>query len=536
MPTSLGTIEGARVIEGVASAQLSKFATGEVVAAAWDDCVEAFEAGDSAERCELRVLQLAELTAMRGLDWPEVSNAIVGAIRDDVFGMLSAGLIDEPDGEIDQDTRSGLDLEERLKLALEYLLRDPKVGQLIAWVGFSNAQVPVPCVRFGPGTAYSSTTWRESYIDDLRRINEARGGDWATDFEGRARFLLLSEPDVPYVLLRIELGECSTSGAVEHARRTARDIVRAAQPGSEWRMMRGAGLLMLGPEGGSAGTMLQEETNTKLGRYSPEFEPTGSKLGALDPAVAARLVAGEENLHRAIRDLDWLERVTALDDDAQFVALGMRLLERLLPVPEDSSLSATISRYLRSSWVSSKIYGDLDDVAHNIVGVLENPMPILGMATPWRARLLPPGDTVSYSIDRLATLQSLDEAAEQMKKDTIQRATVVELMERTESAESLVSWRRTLSKEFEVLLSRAVRQRNALLHGADAAPKSIESVLAFVGWLQSCVAHAAFDAAVRQESLAANLERTRWRQTERELRADTGATVAEILFDADSES
>jgi hypothetical protein len=169
--------------------------------------------------------------------------------------------------------------------------------------------------------------------------------------------------------------------------------------------------------------------------------------------------------------------------------------------------------------------------AANAVGLIEHPMPVIGLNQPWRQRLLP-SDGTSYSVNLFETIRATPELLEIMPPYMLATRTVRELAERTHDAASVLAWKDQLTGRFDQLLSRLVRQRNLILHGGDTHEPVTASVKGFLGWIQGSLARHAVEAVRREVSLSAQLEERRTSVRNRWVALETGASPIEALFDA----
>jgi len=293
-------------------------------------------------------------------------------------------------------------------------------------------------------------------------------------------------------------------------------------------MLRGGAAFVKGK--GWWGSPLEEEQTPRFtDSFSPEFEPTADGLEQLKVHVVERLLEGELRLHSALGDIDWAERVAGLDDRTQRVALGVRLLERLLPIAPGEHWAAAASHYLMDTWCQMKIGRFVADVAHNGVSVVEFHAPVIGWKQPWRERLLP-NQGRTYRIEYVETIRALPELIELAPPYKIASRTIEELAERVESPDTVLAWKTDLANDFNQLIERAARQRNEILHGADTSATVVSSIEPFLGWLQSQLASDALAAAEDRVPLAVRLERRRGKVQARWEAIANGEDPVDVLF------
>jgi hypothetical protein len=118
--------------------------------------------------------------------------------------------------------------------------------------------------------------------------------------------------------------------------------------------VNGASVFVRGPRQGWFGSALQVPHEPRIDRFSPDFEPTADGLTDLEKSLVDHLFAHDPVLHSAIGDIDWFERVSALRDQTQRVALGLRLIERLLPRPQSEHWTQVVKALSQRRLVSGR--------------------------------------------------------------------------------------------------------------------------------------------------------------------------------------
>lgn len=523
LPELLVDPGGAQRLEGVVESVREQCESAAGVQAAWADTVEAFHGSSPADICELRVLQLAELVNHRGGNWVSMLSKLTSILlnRLDQISVIIDRDLPHKDEEAEL---AGLTVNERITLCSEVLSAQPESGDLTVWVGFQNALLHQQYLAIGPVEFFTGQAWPEAIEKGWPHGDESIREEFETESLG----LFWGEsPDPPFVLARVKLGDYNIGEGVERARRLSRDLIRAAQPGSEWRMLSGGAAFVR--EKGWWGSPLQEERTPFADSFSPEFEPTADGLDRLEAQVVERLREGEPRLHSALGDIDWVERVAGLDDRTQRVALGVRLLERLLPIAPGEHWVAAASHYLIDPWCQMKIGNFVADVAHNAVSVVEFHAPVIGWKQPWRERLLP-NQGRTYRIEYEETIHALPELIELAPPYKIASRTIEELADRIESSDTVMAWKTDLANDFNQLIERVARQRNEILHGADTSATVVRSIEPFLGWLQSRLASDALAAAEDRVPLAVRLERRRGKARSRWEAIAEGGDPVEVLF------
>jgi hypothetical protein len=531
LPGLLAEANGALVAVGVADATLDALADRELVVAAWDDAREAFEAGAIAGVCELRIEQLAELVVLRGGDWRSTADRVNRILFDDRLTLAQIGAIEVPELESASPAElhepAGLDLDERLRLAREEAAAEPPTGEMVGWVCFRNAFLRPVYADVGGVEFFGHQLWPDGiaggYPDNITAREE---------FSDESHKLLFwSLPDEPFVLASVPLGHRRLTDAVGQTRSIASDLVRAAQPHSEWRLIKGAAVYVRGADRGWFGDPLDAREHPEPERYSPQYEPTSTGLERLAPALVEKLLAREARAHDAVRDVEWVEAVSRVPDAAQRLALSTRLVERALPAPEGAHWTEPVRRYLRESWAEQEARELISDAAKGAVDVLNSIMSPDRIEKRWHERLTPSGADLNYTIRLDETIRATRELLEDLPDDAMQTRVVAELADHARSPDAWLRYLDELERSFDILLARLVRQRNAVLHGADTVPEVVASVSWFVVTLQGFVIYKQLDAAAKGRTLLAALERNRIRVRRIRNRLEAGESPAAAMFE-----
>jgi hypothetical protein len=524
LPTLLGDPAGAQRLEGIVENVRERCESVAVVEAAWADTVEAFHGDGEADLCEFRVLQLAEVVNHRGGNWDQLHSRLASIVNNDLRSIEPIFDGDLPTKDKEHEL-AGLSVGERIALCAKVLGELPESGNLTVWLGFQNALLHQQYLKIGPVEFFTGQVWPEAIEEGWPHQDETIKEEF--EAENLGLFWGENPPDLPFVLCRVKLGEYTIGGGVERARRLTRDLIRAAKPGSEWRMLSGGAAYVKGR--GWWGSPLQEAYVTTTDRFSPEFEPTADELERLQSAVVERLRDGDPNLHAAVSDIDWAERVSALKDKTQKVALSVRLLERLLPIAPGEHWTAAACHYMVDIWCKLQIAQSVSEVGHNAVAVVEFHAPVIGWQQPWRNRLLP-HQARSYRIEYEEIIRALPELIELAPPYKLASRTIAGLARRFESPETVLAWKAELTDGFQQLIERVARQRNQILHGADTSPQAIASIERFLEWLQSQLALDALGAAEERMSPAVRLEGRRNHVRSCWAEVEAGKDPVEVLF------
>jgi len=407
LPLLLDEPNGALTVIGLAEAVLEALGDPALVEAAWDDVQAAFQGDEFAGICELRIKQLAELVRLRGGDWRSTAWRVNRILFDDRVVLADIGAIDLSDSDARDpkalDEPAGVALEDRLRLSRAELTAQPPTGDMVGWVCFRNASLRPNYLNVGGVEFFGHQFWPDGvahgYADDAAPHDEF-DDDWH-------KLLFVSMPDEPFVVVFVPLGHGQLTCAVERARSAARDLVRAAQPHSEWTLIRGCAIYVRNGKPGWFGDPLDAREHPEPNRYSPEFEPTSRELASLDPALVQKLLAIDPQGHNAVRDIEWAEAVSRVTDVPQRLALSTRLIERAIPAPVGRHWTEPVRRYLKEWWAEQEARDLISDTAHGAVDLLGSIMASDRADKDWRGRLLPSIDGGRYTIHLDETLRSL---------------------------------------------------------------------------------------------------------------------------------
>jgi hypothetical protein len=211
----------------------------------------------------------------------------------------------------------------------------------------------------------------------------------------------------------------------------------------------------------------------------------------------------------AARDIEWAEAVATLPSHTQRLALEVRLVERLLPSPPKGTWVSAAERYLKCIWQDRMSLSVIADVAQSAIDILEGPIPLAGQPNPWRDRLISQTGTLGYQLDLRETLLAIPDILDQLEPihDSMQRAYIREFSRLIATPQEWLRYLQRLGAQFDTLLRRASRQRNAIVHGADTEPAIVESAGHFVEWIENVVVSRQLDAAVKGEDFLTRLEK-----------------------------
>jgi hypothetical protein len=478
IPALLADASSAPIIRASADAVLEALRAPGFASAAWVDARESFEKNKSASIRELRVRQLAELVELRGGDWASIAKRARGCLFGDRPSLVEVGAVEEP---VDVELWAvpvQLSADEYLAHAHAAILSDPDEGEIVAWLCFAPAALRATHAEVGGVELFSHELWPDAITGQGAETDVGPYPEFDDDFYTH---LFLEMPEEPFVLVRLPLGPGVVGGAAERARAIVSDLVRVARPHSRWKLIDGAAVFLLGEHSGWFGKTLAGraiEREAVFGRLRAPSDISGELLLQVADEAVMGLLSGEQTIISAVRDVEWWEAVTSLPDRTQQLALGIRLVERLLPKPPKGSWVLACERYLKRIWQDQMSLSLIADVAESAIAILEGPLPTQGQPSPWRDRLYARTGPLGYQLDLRETLLAIPDllGALEPKHDSMQRAYIQEFARLTETSQDWLNYLQVLGKQFDTLLRRAARQRNAIVHGADTDATMVRSV------------------------------------------------------------
>jgi hypothetical protein len=503
--------------------------------------VAAFEGGEDAERCELRLLQLRELCERRGIEWQPfgLASRLQGIINDDPSELPRVATEDLDPQEVEEPL-AGVPQDERLAIAREVVGEEAATGEVIVWLVYQNAWLDGCNHRLGPVEFFAHQLWpisvREgNYPGGTRGAGppELEDSDYEYAFQG--------VPDENFVLARVDLGRGHLAGAGKRARALVLDILRVALPDSPWQLMDGTATYFKGRGWGIGGHFQDPELFARAMREHPSrFEPTSHELAHVDERFVEALARQDHAAIDAIDYVRWDQAVEAIPEPAQRIALSIRLLERALPRDaenSDKSWRGAARRYLSYAWCERLLGHWLQDATLSMLSV--HPGRWADHESEARKEYMALSDELTPSIGDIpfhfygdVALRRLPRLASTLPEGSMERRLLDELARRSGSGKDTADWLDYFGLRFEQLLARTNRQRNAVLHGTTTVPAVLASIESFVRQLTSQVVAEQVHAAATRTSAVSNMEIARYGALERLSRLRGGEPADQVLFQA----
>jgi hypothetical protein len=525
---SLPTMSNASVLALAIEQARAALCDPAVRCVAWDDALVAFREDIAPELASVRLRILRDLVELAQGDWGAISSTLAGALNNDTSSLALMGYDVEVISGVHQNA-AGWSVEERLNAGREYVGRQPPMGHLIAWLAFDQASLPACYQALGP-----AELWTAQVCPQWPREGRERTEGPVPDFTGDEYDLFLPSLDEPgRVLMRLDLGERSSADAVEHARDLARTIVQMAATSSSWELLDGCAFVRAGHWWGSP-----IHPHAEIPK-NPVYEPTGRFLADLDPGLISGLVARLPEVEELAADVKWAESVMRLPDAAQRAALSIRLLERRLPEgPENQpgwgrahGWLARARWWLCAGFANRQLFGDLSDAAfegvHGIPGQLAANKEVFRH---YEALMLPPKGALAFEYRPKEIMGGLADLAGELPEGSMEARIVMSAAACFSHGSAAAERLAEHGRRFDILLRRAARVRNAVLHGNNTVPAVVESVQSILEQLTAEVISAEFHVVGSTETVRDILDRRRGLR-EAELAAlRDGVSPKDVLF------
>ncbi len=191
-----------------------------------------------------------------------------------------------------------------------------------------------------------------------------------------------------------------------------------------------------------------------------------------------------------------------------------------------------VEHYFADWWAEEQILDALVDAAEAGIGALPDRWDSSPQLTlRFRELMLPWSSGLSFRIRPAEIIRNAAELAAHLTPGSFARRQVEEVVARTRTAADAAAWLGEIKRDFCLLIGRATRQRNAVLHGNDTITEVVESVDPFLRRLASMlVDEQQLGAMVSGRTLAEQLARVRKRARTRDERLAAGEEPAEVLL------
>lgn len=475
---------------------LARLSDGDVRSAAWRDAAGEFLRSDrSAERCELRLLQLRELAEHAGFDWHYLSGQLDFVLEDRrvMIASLLSG-VPEEGGEI-----AGLTEQARLNLCGSRVAEDVGRIDVAVWFVIAHEAMNVPWISLGPVQFFAGGLWHEGLLPagelSAHEPDFVPPPELADASDAEAWMQRIDRSQV--LLARIWLTDVPRGRAETQAREILEGSIELAHPYSSWEVYEGA--LAWTAAGGWFGKSLLSpaEARKHAAPVHPVFEPTAENLQDLDVRLVERLASQEKETASAVHDTRLDLAIVRHQSPELRVALGTRPIERALnaSASQERKWVKIAADYLLAPWIKYTLYDELFDAARSGLAV-----PEYQAVSPQQKKEFSRLDSLIWHPEqpgrRLFSLSGFRQAAADLLSAVGHEGTTAHrlvsaaaeiLASHTAAAERLEQ----LQLRFQRLLVRSERQRNTIIHGGLPPGGLLTNVDAF---LRTLGAYAAQDA------------------------------------------
>ena len=514
LPELLGESAGSVRLGAAAKGLIAEFRQARVLRPAWEDLIDDHDGGSAIDEVRQLALILREIDESLGHEWKW---------RKAGYRRLLADDHDPGDWQVIEAPPSARSAE-------------------VAWFVFADADLPDGALRVGQIQFFSSRLWpaavtNESFFDSHTEF------DFPVELDKEAvkMWFDVNDHSEALVYARVEFAgpraEPDRTPAVQGrpAESWARELVTAVveagtfrRGGSAWRLLDGAslyhGTITDGEEtsGNWSGTMSFDDPRVyeEIRRFrNPLLEGTGEALEELDAQFADLVAEADPTAKRAIEEVRWYEAAGSQPDPAQRLVLQVRAFERALPVSEALYWNEAVSHYLRAFWALDEFNNEVFQLARATDRILiyagvDRPATMEDWLIP-EAR----GD---FTISLGTFLRQAKEIAPLVSKIHRIERRRVKTAGRWEKHPKQAGLRiEEWEQRFSHLLLRALRQRNATVHGTQTVPEVVATVDGFIARVAAIVVAQTVESTTGGATLMDALEkgrveseRTLWRLTQ----------------------
>lgn len=542
VPEHLNNAGGAAILFGHARALLHRLEQREAAQAAWCDVVAIFESNADAGTCELAVAQLRAIAELRGHEWSELASRLRGILVDSASEVARAQGKPVDINVLTSRSGSGMPIAERITLAERTAGEPPTESAVVVWLAYASAHLHSPFhLQLGQRvTLYGSDLW------DDEQVLRSGGFDRPSELDDPNRQLFFrGRPAEAFVLVRIDLGRHGIHGARRRARAIAEVLPDLVDTSSGWRLMNGeVGWVEDGSWFGSSEFEDPAERTLRRASWGRYVDPIGTLLSDLAHGFIDRLVAGDPRTSELIDGYRWRGAVRRAPEVGQRVVLAMQAIERLLipsaagAVTSGARWTDLVQRYLQWMWAQHQISRFVWDAGYCGVHALpDRDQPQGGVLFSRFSRQLVDEGKPGFKpihVDVEKTAQAAAELVTHLDSGRIERRLLEEVSSRAVDPQRARAWLGEYAARFEILLRRAVRQRNIVTHGGSTTSELLDSVVGFVAWIENMLLGAHYHALNEGEHPAVVLQRWRVNALQRRSRLEAGEDAVAALLGAPS--
>lgn len=460
--------------------------------AVWRDLETALSNGTDLDVCWLYLLHIRDVEVLIGHDWPKRAKELSAEM---VVGGFPSG--------------------ERL------LSTPPDSSGQVAWFIFGNASMESDALRIGQVQFFSERIWPDQVTDkNFFASRPELDHPEELGHEPLLRALRPNDGSLECVFARVELTGPRAAGrrnpyaqkkpAAAWARQLVSSVVDAATfstGGSRWILLTGELIFHTLAEGEqqplSGVASFEDPTRAKAMRAfrPPDLEGTGDALESIQPELADRLADDDPAAAGAVREARWYHAARQAPDPAQRLILHVRAFERSLPLHGDERWDGALRRNFREFWAQGRFDHDLVSLGHQTDWLLQMYSPdTLSQMQQWIEHQ-PRQRFTTHLAAVLTHAAEIETAMQSLPHNTWPERRALRVVARMqEDPRRAHDCLRALAGHFDVLLDRARRQRNAIVHGIRTNPDVVATVDRFIARLAASVeAQNIYSAAIAED-------------------------------------
>jgi hypothetical protein len=485
------------------------------LSAAWDDLLAATDFLSA----RIQARRLFGFIEAQGLDSRELTKSLRELLEDEKATVKMAR--GESSEREDHNQRAGLSIPERVGLGHALLAAPPRQAETVIWLRYTLSPLRAGRLKLGDAVEIFSAAWlRETLagegVEHLpRELREDKHGHLALlanvppggdEDDGPTP---KEEEEIPEALVRVALGQVSTSEALALARETAELIVslaslQGADP-SIWLLTDSYVRFYNGREAGASFhappvmKLSLEHRQALKSDSMPEFvEEWASDLPAGLPLL-------RRDLRQAARLALWLRRSRDTWEPGRIV-LCDRIFEQVGGWAGMGDRRRFCSEFLRISWALQRVRREITNCWHGLYAARLNLDPTLKDGA-WEEIKANPGldyqdgELGRHHFNLSGVIRQIDFLLERVTPDTPLHERLTRLKSRTATGQTVAAWIEELMHEFDAFQQRERRVRNALVHGGPVSDEMAASVLLFVDWLAADALHTAIKGLLAESDL-----------------------------------
>lgn len=456
---------------------LNKLKSESVAALAWNDLVRV--AGNPSQTwaryCGRRNTFLSIATTnFHELGSLSTASMAAGVLANDSFDIERVRSLT---GRTDHLASSGnLSKAERMQLCSELWANRGRKGRNVVWLVFEFAPMHMPYLTVPPVTLYDAREFVQS-IEDPNRGSIELGSEITPRYQDLEEWL--PDAELGNALARVDLGHSPVSTAVEDAIRIVESLiqVKVGHRKIGWRRIPRKAVQI-------TDDTLFQITDRRPTRHAPSGWRSSPCASILKEESKSRYLRFSEDLETALMTMGALEH-DSLDPVQRRVMARVEIIEQCRLVTGGGKEWYDLAAELRDGWIVSQF---LTYVINVPAYVSKSNLDSLGLGEAIRDQI----------VEILATFESSDEDGHYVHLEEIvqssellcdllpkawlprqELANAVQLLLPNQRGEAYAN----LSCDFDLLLERSRRCRNAIAHGWPVSARAAESALPLLTYL-----------------------------------------------------